>query len=272
MIPARGPRAHAVAIAVAATVLLSATPVRAQHEHHHGGPPASDGEPAPRGPGRFEVSLAMIGARFEQPLYVGDYAGLALGVGWRHGRIGVHAALPAYHLRKNGAAVDGVGDAMVGVDVAAYQRGRLSAGAALAITLPTGAALTGLGMGHPMLMPGLWLTRDGAQASVGVSAGWCGSLGTDPAHHEHGAWPLVEPMTASELMADVHGDARVHGRLRASARVAIAVPLQGAANRAVGALGAAWRGRRADTGAELQAGLAGDPFTVRALLTTALRF
>jgi hypothetical protein len=52
----------------------------------------------------------------------------------------------------------------------------------------------------------------------------------------------------------------------------VAVPLQGDPTRVVAALGGTWRGARADTGVELQAGLAGDPFTVRALVTSALRF
>ena len=110
------PAAHAGSLLVVIALMVAA-PAHAQHDHHHhGGAAPTVDAPAPR---PFEVGLTATAGRFDQTLYVGDYAGLAIGLGWRHGRVGVRAALPAYHLRKNGAAVDGVGDAMVGVDVVA---------------------------------------------------------------------------------------------------------------------------------------------------------
>jgi hypothetical protein len=254
--------------------LALATPARAQHEHHHhvvapDAPPTVDAPPPPR---PFTVGLRLVAGRYDQALYIGDYTGLELDLAWTRGRVTLRASLPGYHLRKNGASRDGVGDLALGVDAVVVERGALMAGASLGATVPTGDMMTGLGMGHPMWMPMVWASRAGARSSFGVSAGWGGTLGADAAHHDHGAWPIVAPMTSSELMADVHGEAALGHRLAALARVEAAVPLDGGATRAVAGLGAAWRGGRSETSAELQAGLAGDPFTVRALVRSALRF
>lgn len=265
--------ARAAGLAAAALIVLVAGTAHAQHDHHHHadhGAPA-DGTSRAAPPRRLELGLVLVGARFDQALYEGDYAGAAIGVGWRHGRVGVRAALPAYHLRKNGASIDGIGDVTVGVDATAVHAGEITAGVTVGASLPTGDAMTGLGMGHPMLMPAAWIARDGARTSIGASAGWCGAI-DGAGDHAHGAWPLVEPMSSSELMGDVRVDRALAGRLRGGARVMFAFPLQGDPTRVVAAVGGTWRGARADTGAELQAGLTGDPFTVRAVVTSALRF
>ena len=271
MSPAAGARAGLVAIAVVAVSTITAGSARAQHDHHHHGDPAPAGD-APAAVRPFEVGLALVGARYDQMLYTGDYAGVGLSVAWHRGRLGLRASVPAYHLRRNGQVIDGVGDATVGADVLAVQRGALSVGGGVTVTLPTGEQLTGLGMGHLMLMPALWASRDGGALSLGATVGWCGAIGADPAHHDHGAWPLVEPMSSSELMASVRGDVAVARRVTAGVRLLAAFPLQGDPTRVVGGVGGRWRGERTETGAEVQAGLAGDPFTVRALVTSALRF
>lgn len=264
-----------VAIATLALLGLASRPALAQHDHHHHtdhadhAPAAGDApvdEPRP-----FELGVIIVGGRFDQTFYEGDYAGASVGLGWRHGRVGLHVSLPAYRLRKNGATVDGLGDVTVGVDALAYRRGAVTAGVTVGASLPTGDAMAGLGMGHTMLMPLAWVSRDGARTSVGASLGWCGAIDGEGAH-DHGAWPLVEPMSSSELMGDVRVDRALAGSFRGSARVLYAVPTGDDPVRVAGAIGGTWRGARADTGAELQAGLAGDPFTLRALITSAVRF
>lgn len=277
--PARARRSRLLASPLAVTVarllvvvvtLVVAAPAHAQHDHHHhdgAAPTAAAPAPPP-----FEVGLTAVAGRFDQELYAGDYAGLTVAVGWRHGRLGVRAALPAYHLRKNGAAVDGLGDVGLAVDVVALQRGRLATGAGLSVTLPTGDMMTGLGMGHVMAMPMAWLSWSRATTTLGASAGWGGALAADASHHAHGPWPLVEPMTSSEIMGDVRVERALTGRLGGLIKATLAMPLQGDATRVTAALGARWRGPQVETGAELQAGIAGDPFTVRAVVTSAVRF
>lgn len=259
---------------VAAVVTSTGGTAVAQHDHHHAGParPAAAGATTTVPPRPFEVGLSMTAARFDQMLYGGDYAGLGVHLGAHRGRFGARIELTAYHLRKNGAAIDGIGDLAVGVDALAYQHGALATGVGLGATLPTGAPLTGLGMGHPMLMPVAWVARDGARASLGASVGWCGAVQAEPSHHTHGAWPLVDPMSSSELTASIHGEVTVDGPFRAVAKLLVAIPLASQPTRMVAAIGGRWLGERSELGAELQAGLAGDPFTVRALVTSALRF
>ncbi len=267
-VPGAGP-ARAVGIAIACLATVTATPARGQHAHHGDHHAAPGMVPADEPP--FEVGLSAIGGRFDQAFYAGDYVGAGLAVSWRRGPLTLHAALAAYHLRRNGAAERGIGDHALGVDALIVQAGAVRGGVTLSATLPTGDARAGLGMGHPMLMPTLWAERAGARTSLGVSLGWCGAVGGDRAH-DHGAWPLVEPMCSSELMAEAHGDLALGGPLHAVGRMMLAVPLQGDATRLVATIGAGWHRPRTDTGLELQAGLAGDPFTLRALLTSALRF
>ncbi|HEY0192711.1 MAG TPA: hypothetical protein VGC42_16440, partial [Kofleriaceae bacterium] len=68
--------------------------------------------------------------------------------------------------------------------------------------------------------------------------------------------------------ADVEVGARVHvgGHLLGG------VPIGTGVNRVIGGGRVGWGTRRVSTGFELQAGLAGDPFSVRGVLETALRF
>ncbi len=270
----RGPvGGRALGFVIAAAVTLTAGVAVAQHDHHPMDvAPDRTGTAATIAPPPFEVGLSMTGARFDQLLYEGDYAGLGVHVGAHRGRFGARAALTFYELRKNGATIDGVGDLTVGVDALVAQHGALAAGVGLGATLPTGASMTGLGMGHPMVMPAAWVARDGARTAFAASAGWCGAIMAEPAHHAHGAWPLVEPMSSSELMASVRGELVLAGPFRAGAKLLVAIPLGDEATRIVAAVGGRWLGPRAEVGAELQAGVAGDPFTIRAVITSALRF
>ena len=72
-------------------------------------------------------------------------------------------------------------------------------------------------------------------------------------------------MNASELTVELRGEIDA-GRapVRATLRIAGAVPIGvSGTSRAIGAIGASWRRSRLETSAEIQVGLAGDPFTVR---------
>ncbi len=92
--------------------------------------------------------------------------------------------------------------------------------------------------------------------------------------HVHGMQPLVEPMNMSEITWSGQGDLAIASGVSAGARVSGGVPVHslGGITRVIGALGVAWGTRRVETSAELQAGIAGDPFTIRAVFATALRF
>jgi hypothetical protein len=248
--------------AIAIVLGLSAS---ARADHHHA--IDSDGD-AP-----FAVGVSLIAATYSpEPFYGGDYEGAVPSVRWASGRFAAAASLPLYRLESNGITRYGLGDALVQGQVKLYTEGAWSAGAALAVTLPSGVDFEGFGMGHPMVMPaaiGGW-SSDGV--TIGASAGYGRAL-ADLGGHDHGMWPLVEPMNMSELELAANGDVMIarglHGGVRVSAGVPIAA--QGR-DRVIGAARIAWGTGRVESGAEIQVGLVGDPFTVRGIIDTALRF
>lgn len=207
-------------------------------------------------------------------LYEGDYQGLTAGAAWSRGRFSVSAEISGYRLTRNGATLAGIGDLMLHGMATVVDRGPLSAGAMLMVGVPTGDADAGLGMGHVMLMPSAWgmltLGRTSAMATFGYSRG----LGDAGAHAKHGGglWPLVEPMTMSELTATVQVDRMLGPALGVGAKVAAAVPLEMGDLRVVGTLRAVWLAGRFQTSAELQAGVTGDPLGVRGVMQTTASF
>ena len=85
--------------------------------------------------------------------------------------------------------------------------------------------------------------------------------------------PLVEPMNMSELTWSAGGAVALGGGVQVGSRLSGGVPVAlSGQDRLIGSLRAAWGGYGVDTAAELQLGLAGDPFNIRAVLSTALRF
>jgi hypothetical protein len=60
--------------------------------------------------------------------------------------------------------------------------------------------------------------------------------------------------------------------VRVGARAAGGIPIGAGAMRMIGAGRVAWGTPRITTGVELQLGVAGDPFTLRGVVDTALRF
>jgi hypothetical protein len=277
-----------------------AAPAAAQHAHHGGGDPASRsddraapcGGPTPAAGGSapapcraaraprssFGAAVGLIAARYDAMLFSGDYEGLAVALRWSRGRLAAAAGVTGYRIDKNGKVVSGVGDAMIHGHAALWARGGLAAGASAMVMLPTGAHHAGLGMGHVMLMPSAWAAWSPAAArgrlALGASTGYARGLGDASLHAAHGgsAWPLVDPMTPSELTYGASALAQLAPPLRAGLRVDGAVPLAEGEHRLVGGVRAVWARGRIETTAEVAAGLAGDPFGVRGLLEAAVRF
>jgi hypothetical protein len=247
-------------------VVALATAREASAQHHHGAP----GAPASR---PFRAAVTMLAASFDTMFYAGDYEAVGVSFEWRAPRVGAHVAVPMYRLQENGATHLGAGDVMIGADVTAVRRDRWSAGAGLGATLPTGDPNVSLGMGHPMLMPSLWGAHEAPRWRGAVAVGVGRALAELGSAHDHGAMPLVEPMNGAELTAELRGEiVPWSAPVRAIARVSGAAAIGGGTHRAYGAVGATWRRGRIDTLAEIQLGLAGDPFTIRGLVETAVRF
>lgn len=255
-------------------VVLAAQTAAAQgHVHHHDHGDGVAAAPA-EDPHRFGVSLAVLGADYVSPLFEGTYQGLTAGVTWSYRRFSAMAMLTGYRLDKNGRTVHGIGDLMVHGQVTAWSNERWSVGFTLMASAPTGSAQAGIGMGHVMLMPEAFATVMLGRVMLDAGAGYNRGLGGANAHAEHGAvmWPLVDPMTMSELTARAGVTVTATRSLAIGLRATAAVPfVDDATNRLVGALRVGWRTGRFETSADLSRGLVGDPFGTRIMIGTALQ-
>lgn len=271
------PSSLALALAIVAG---AAAPSRADHDHSHAhgghaghGSPSGSGDPDGDASG-FGASVGVRAAGYDARLYTGDYQGASVGAQWSRGRYAAAASLGYYRLQKNGKRVHGVGDAMVHGVAALWTERAVAAGVALGLSLPTGDDRAGFGMGHAMVMPSLWTRWTIGRFAVGGAAGYCRGIGGGSLHAEHGggAWPLVDPMNFEELTGGVFGELELAGGLRAGASIGGALALDGGDHRAIAGPRIAWTTGRFTTTAELSAGLAGDPFTFRGSIDTAVRF
>ena len=225
------------------------------HGHHHAAPI----------PHHLEATLAVEGALIEG----GSYQGLAPSVSWHHGRFGAFVVVPGYRLARDEMdPVVGLGDVVVQANARVLGGARWQAGAIAAVGLPTGDADDGLGMGHVMAMPGLWAAVTPGRATLLVSATVGKSLGADEhAHHAGHAGPIVNPMNAFELGGTARASLAVAPSLSIHALGLVGVPLDDGVTRAAAGAGARWRRASWSVGTEVQLGVAGDPFTTRAIVS-----
>ncbi len=256
----RGVRRLTLALAIAGVASAS----RARAHEHHGAPAA----PTERG---VRLAVSAIAARYDTGTYVGDYEGLALAVGVARGRFAVHAIAPIYRLRANGADRWGPGDIMIGGDAIAFARRRWLVGGSLMFGAPSGDGIRGLGMGHAMTMAAVWVRHGRGRLAWAASAGYARAFEA-ASHHDHGAWPLVEPMNMAEVTGSLGADVTVARRWRVGARGAIALPTGAGSTRAIAAGGVRWIGARLEVATELQLGVLGDPFTARGVVETSVHF
>jgi hypothetical protein len=257
-------RVRNAAVVIAALALAS----RAYAEHDHAAPMqvAEDSH--------YVATVGVLAAAYHSRYYDGDYQGAKFGLKWLRGRFEVAATGAMYQIDRNGRTYRGFGDLMVHGAVTLVQRDALAAGAHLMFMLPAGADLDGLGMGHVVAMPALWVTYSQPDAgTLGGSIGYARGLGGSDLHADHGrgGWPLVDPMSFSEITFDATGMLELARELRAGVRVLGAFPFD-EQTRLIGAVRIAWRAGRVETTAEAQAGIAGDPVRMRGLVSTAMRF
>jgi hypothetical protein len=218
----------------------------------------------------FGAGLSLVAASFSTN-YIGDYQGVVPAVGWSMDKVSAGASIGLYRLNENGRQYYGPGDLVVHGQAALVARETVHGGMMLAVSAPTGDRQIGLGMGHVMAMPALWASWTHDRVTLSGSGGFGRALAT--ISHDHGMWPLVDPMNTSELTWSVGGDLAVTRDVHVGARVNGGVPvIDPGINRVVAAARVAWVSGRVDTAAELQAGLAGDPFSVRGVVETALHF
>lgn len=260
-------------LAAAIRIALLLVLVGVAHADHHGMAMEQRDTSSPS----YTASVSLLGATFspsqsDNMYYGGDYEAVVGGFAWSYDRVSAGASWAYYRMQRNGERQYGVGDLVASGQVALVQRHDLQTGVLAAISLPAGNEDIGLGMGHVMLMPAAYAASRLGAVAVTASLGYSRALASGG--HVHGMAPLVEPMNMSELTwslgADVPFAAGVHGGARIGGGLPIAAAM--GTDRVVGALRIAWGSRNLDTGAELQAGLDGDPFTIRGVVSTALRF
>ena len=248
-------------------VLVALVATRARADHHDMAMGADDGSD-------FGAGVALVAASFDTMNYVGDYEGVVSSLHWNHGRFGVAAIAPLYRLFENGASFYGVGDLAVAGRAMLASSDGAQLGAMVMATAPTGDDTTGLGMGHPMVMPALYGAWSGDALALAGSFGFSRAIASVPKDHDHGVWPLVDPMNMSELTWTASGDHLLTSELRVGVRMSGGIPIGRLPGhyRVVGALRVAFGHGRVETAAEVQAGIVGDPFTLRGVVETALRF
>jgi hypothetical protein len=284
-------RAPAFALAFALT-LLAPSMAGAQHDHAHhnhhdhehehdhdpdSADPAGAAGPADPAWGQLDVQLALTAASYRTPLYEGSYQGLSATAGWTWRRLHLMASVPAYRIERNGKPAHGLGDAMLHGQVALLARRTSALGVTAMVMLPTGRAATGLGMGHTMLMSAAWASWSPHPLALSAALGYGHGLGGESVHAEHAPgqpWPLVEPMSFAEVTFDSSAMLALADGLGVGLRAAGAVPAGDGGHgrsRALGSVRASWREGRVETTAELQYGIAGDPFRLRGLVAASVR-
>jgi hypothetical protein len=265
-------RKTALRRAVIALATLSATTAYAEHDHHHHGD--EEHREAEASDVRIVASVGAIAARYRSLFYEGSYQGAVAGGSVGKDRFELGLQVSAYQIDRNGKMYRGAGDAMVHGAVTLFARDQLAAGAHLMVMIPVGDDNAGLGMGHWMLMPAAWAAWSPKHVTLSAAVGYARGIGDESAHAEHGggaAWPLVDPMSFSEVTYDASAMFGLARELRAGVRVLGAIPLDDDA-RAIGAARVGLSIGRVETSAEAQAGLAGDPFRFRAVVGAAMRF
>jgi hypothetical protein len=244
--------------------LLSSSSARAEHDHavHH-----EHGDD-----NAFGASVSLLAASFENNLYIGNYQGIAPSLSWSNGRFSAGATGAMYRLEKNGASLYGLGDLVVHGQVVVLRGEHAQGGVVAAVSAPLGDPSRGLSMGHVMVMPALFGTWHLDRVVLSATGGYGRAIGGD-SEHDHGVmWPLVDPMNFSEVTWSVGGEVEITPRVRGGARVSGGIPIGDGEFRVVGALRAAWLRGPFTTAAELQGGIAGDPFTLRGVVSTAISF
>jgi hypothetical protein len=250
----------------AGIVMLSAASAHAEHMH------AMDHDMDHAGTRHvFGAAVTMVAASYDQMLYSGNYQGVMPAMHWSRGRFSAAASGAMYRIEENGAEVYGLGDVFVHGQATLVGDHRARAGVLAGISAPVGDEVHGLGMGHAMVMPGVFGAWTIDRVALSATAMYGRAL-ADTGGHDHGMWPIVEPMNMQELMWSAAGDVVIVPKVTGGARLSGGVPIGDGDNRVVGALRVGWETGRFTTAAEVQAGLAGDPFNLRGLVSTALSF
>jgi len=235
----------------------------------------SSGETATASRFALTAGVSLVAAAFSTMYYPsGSYEGAIPSVEGSYGRVSAGVALPLYHLDANGLGGNGLGDAMIHGAATLVTSEHASFGAMAMVSVPTGDTSERFGMGAVMLMPSLWGMTTIGHVTVSASAGYSAAIGGRSDVDMHGMMALVDPMNMSEITWSGGAEYAIGAGVRAGARLTGGIPIAdpGGVERVIAGGHVAWGRKQLQTSAEIQAGLAGDPFSIRAVISTALRF
>ena len=250
-----------------ALVLGVVAPGVARAEHDHGGGHHQPVEPV----SSFGAGVGLVAARYDTKVYVGDYQGILPAVSWTRGRFGASASVGAYRLVENGLTRYGMSDVVLTAQATLVEGRGAMLGIAVPVSLPVGDHVTGFGMGHVMVMPAVWASGAVRRVRVGGSVGYGRAIGGE-ADHDHGSWPIVDPMNLQEITWTANAYLPLASGLQAGVKMSGGVPIGDGRNRVTGGVRVIWTQSTVETAFEVQAGFAGDPFILRGLLESAVHF
>jgi hypothetical protein len=237
----------------------------------------------------FHLSTSFELATYDNARGTGSYVGISLAAAYQREWLRARASLPAYRLRRNDETFHGPGDLLVATEAALVRNDEQTdaAGLGLALSLPTGEESSDLGMGHVMLMPGIWgeLTFDRmflqAQVMYGRALGSHDEHAADQhaghqthAQHDMDPGPIVDPMNMSEFAGRLGGGFRILDFLRLRTGIDTAVPVaddQGE-SRGIAVFGVDFLRNPFNATIEGQVPFTGDPFTAKAVFSMGFRF
>jgi hypothetical protein len=240
---------------------------RADHDMAHMSMSADDAT-APSS--SFAGGVSMIAASFAQMDFGGNYEGVMPSIGWMRGAWSASASLGLYRIYENGIEVYGPGDLLLSGAVTLFTSDAVRAGVSMMVSAPTGNMEQGFGMGGPMAMPAAWAAWTHRSVTLAGSGGWGGMLSGGMRDMD---MAVVDPMNQSELEWSATADVAITRDVRGGVRMLGGIPVgEAGRDRVIGAMRLVWGSKRVETGAELQAGVVGDPFKVRGVVETSLHF
>lgn len=230
----------------------------AQIGHHHGHPAATI---------HVQASITLEAATIPD----GAYQGETTAIGVHRGRLGLRVAVPVWRLDVLDTPHSGIGDVIVQGHARVLGDDRASAGAVIAVGLPTGKASYGLGMGHAMVMPAVWgAAARGRLRGLALVGGGLALGSGDHDHPGFASGPPVSPMAPRELDLTLRGSWLPRHGLAVDLIGAVAVPVGDDRDaRAATGVGARYRRGGWMAGVTGLAGVAGDPFGVRVVVDLA---
>lgn len=260
-----------IALAIGTIALAWPAAARAQHCH-------LDSAPATARPAAAALELT-VGTRWtagaaEVAMRDVAYQGGELTVDARWRRLAAGARLGAYHVDQHGVGLGdlGVAGALTLTPAAAPIAVQALAGA----TFPTGDADAGRGMGHVMMAAGAGARAAHGRVAADLALTYARALGDGAEHaaHLHGAeaWPLIDPMGASEVTAEAGVAVGVGGGVALRGALLGAEPLGHGERRLIASGGVAVARDRYLVTATVAAPTIGAAFIARGQVAVAYRY